>query len=181
MQTFTGKAFWPLDPRPEEIDPDDIAHALGMLCRYGGHVADFYSVAEHCVLMSYAVSPENALWALLHDATEAYMVDLPRPLKRHMPDYRLAETRLMVALCDRFGLPHEEPAEVVEADNRILLDERDAYLMLPPPLPWGIDHLEPLGVQFQGWGPADATEAWINRLVDLTGMTPPWETEARAS
>lgn len=52
MQTYTGRRFYPLDPRPDEIDPEDIAHALSLLCRYGGHVDRFYSVAEHCVLMS---------------------------------------------------------------------------------------------------------------------------------
>jgi hypothetical protein len=82
MQTFTGRAFYPLDPRPEDIDPVDIAHALSLICRYGGHSSRFYSVAEHCVLMSHAVAPEHALWALLHDATEAYLGDMIRPLKR---------------------------------------------------------------------------------------------------
>lgn len=90
MMTYSGRAFWPLDPRADEIDPLDIAHALSMLCRYGGHVRRFYSVAEHCVLMSHAVAPEHALWALLHDATEAYMVDLPRPINRILLDERAA-------------------------------------------------------------------------------------------
>lgn len=180
MQTYTGIAFWPLDPRPEEINPDDIAHALGMLCRYGGHVSDFYSVAEHCVLMSYAVSPENALWALLHDASEAYVCDLPRPLKRQLPAYTTAETYVLWAICKRFGLSREEPSEVRDADNRILLDER-AVLMGTPPLSWGsIEGAEPLGVQIQGWGPAEASEAYINRLSDLTGMTPPWGAPTRS-
>src|SRR4051812_20612492 len=86
MQTYTGRAFWPLDAQPEDVDPLDIAAALSMLCRYGGHVSRFYSVAEHCLLMSEAVAPEHALWALLHDATEAYMGDMVRPLKRQMPE-----------------------------------------------------------------------------------------------
>jgi hypothetical protein len=104
MQTYTGRAFWPLAPQADDIDPADIAHALSMLCRYGGHVERFYSVAEHCVLMSYAVPPGYALWALLHDATEAYMGDMVRPLKRSMPEYQAAEARLSAVICDRFGL-----------------------------------------------------------------------------
>src|SRR5438128_12538670 len=80
MQTYTGRAFYPLDPRLDDICIEDIAHALSMLCRYGGQCQEFYSVAEHSVLMSYAVNPQHALWALLHDATESYMGDLIRPL-----------------------------------------------------------------------------------------------------
>jgi hypothetical protein len=93
MQTFTGRQFFPMDPRPEEVDPTDIAHALSLLCRYNGHVDRFYSVAEHCVHLSYVVPPEHALWALLHDATEAYVGDMISPLKIHMPGYRAAEDR----------------------------------------------------------------------------------------
>jgi len=174
MQTYTGRAFWPLDPREEEIDPLDIAHALSMLCRYGGHVRRFYSVAEHCVLMSYAVPPEHALWALLHDATEAYMVDLPRPIKRHMREYRVAENRLMESVCARFGLERygfagEMPASVKDADNRILLDER-AALLGPCELRWNaeLEALPLLGVKIHGWSPRRAERKYLARLNELT-------------
>jgi len=173
MQTFTGKAFYPIDPRPEELDPTDMAHALGMLCRYGGHSSEFYSVAEHCVLMSHAVTPIHALWALMHDATEAYLVDLPRPLKRSLSGYDAVEARLMAVICQRFHLRESMPEEVKLADNRILVDER-AALMRPAPLPWAsIENVEPLGVELMCWSPAEAAEAWINRFNDLTGLEPP--------
>jgi hypothetical protein len=169
MQTFTGRAFYPLAPNVNDVDPVDIAHALSLLCRYGGHVSRFYSVAEHCVLMSYAVAPEHALWALLHDATEAYMGDMIRPLKAAMPAYQAAEDRLMVVICDRFGLDHTCPVEVKEADNRILHDERDA-LMAPPPLPWAaVEDVPPLGVKVEGWGPAEAERRYLARLHELYG------------
>lgn len=170
MQTRTGRAFWPLDPRPEEVDPFDIAHALSMICRFGGHTDRFYSVAEHCLLMSYAVSPENALWALLHDATEAYMGDMIRPLKRSMPAYVLAEDHLMTVICDRFGLDYTFPAEVKAADNRILLDER-AALMSAPPLPWNQDEasVQPLGVTIYAYHPAAARDLYLRRLEEVTG------------
>jgi hypothetical protein len=71
MQTFTGRRFWPLDPRGEDVLIEDIAHALSLLTRYGGHCTRFYSVAEHSVLLARAATPENALWLLLHDASEA--------------------------------------------------------------------------------------------------------------
>lgn len=169
MQTYTGRAFYPLDPRTDEIDPVDIAHALSLLCRYGGHVQVFYSVAEHCVLMSEAVPPECALWALLHDATEAYVGDMIRPLKHAMPAYREAEDRLMAAICDRFGLSPNCPGEVKEADNRILRDERDA-LMAAPPLPWySIEDVPALGVQIGGWEPECAERRYLDRLYELSG------------
>lgn len=169
MQTFTGRAFWPMDPRADEIFPADIAHALSMLCRYGGHTNRFYSVAEHCVLLSQVVPPDDALWALLHDATEAYLVDLPRPVKSQLPGYRVAEYDLMAVICDRFDLPSlTMPASVEDADNRILLDERDALLSRPP-RPWHQDlqRLEPLGVEIAGWDPPQAEYRYKARLREL--------------
>jgi hypothetical protein len=139
------------------------------LCEgYGAH----NSVAEHCVLMSHAVAPENALWALLHDATEAYLSDMIRPIKRAMPEYRAAEWRMQQAIVDRFDLPTLDlPDEVKEADNRILHDEREA-LMATPPLPWSsIEDVPALGVQIEGWGPAHAKERYLERLHALTGQT----------
>lgn len=173
MQTFTGRQFFPMDPRAEEVDPVDIAHALSMICRYGGHTRRFYSVAEHCVLMSHAVAPEHALWALLHDATEAYVGDMVRPLKHHMPAYRDVEDRLMVVILERFGLELVDgdeliPAAVKEADNRILLDERAAVLS-PPPADWQIEDLEPLGVHVAGWSPVEAELMYGERLHELLG------------
>lgn len=164
MQTYTGRAFWPLDPRVEDIDPLDIAHALGHLCRYGGHTRRFYSVAEHCVLMSRAVSPGNKLAALLHDATEAYVGDMIRPLKRQMPQYQDVEDNLWGFIATRFGVDPVIPAEVKEADNRILVNERQA-LMGPSPLPWaGVEDLEPLPITVTGWPPDRAATIWRWRL-----------------
>lgn len=169
MQTYTGRAFYPLDPRAEDVDPHDIAHALAMICRYGGHTRSYYSVAEHCVLMSHAVAPGNALWALLHDATEAYVGDMIRPLKQHMPAYRAAEKQVMAAICDRFGLDHDCPAEVKDADLRILRDERDA-LMVPAPHPWrSVEGVSPLGVTVEGWAPVEAEKRYLDRLAELMG------------
>ena len=96
--TFSGLRFWPLDPNPEKILIADIAHALAHQCRFGGHASKFYSVAEHSVHVSKLCLPEHALWGLLHDASEAYLVDLPRPLKL-LPEfapYREAERRLQL-------------------------------------------------------------------------------------
>lgn len=173
MQTYTGRAFFPMAPRVADVDPLDIAHALAHICRYGGHTHAFYSVAEHCVLMSHWVEREAgaaaALWALLHDATEAYVGDVVRPLKRQMPDYTAAEAHLMDVICARFGLDPTTPAIVKEADNRILQNER-AALLRPPPRPWeSVEQLEPLpDVVVEAWRPEVAELKYLSRLASLT-------------
>lgn len=138
LQTYSGRQFWPLDPRPEDVVIEDVAHALSLQCRYGGHTRKFYSVAEHCWRASQICDGENALWGLLHDASEAYLVDLPRPLKRFSAlggEYRQVEARLMDVICERFGLTAVEPAEVKRADDFLLhWEARD--LMAPHPEPW---------------------------------------------
>lgn len=129
--TFTGVEFYPFDPRPEDIHIEDIAHALSMQCRYAGHVSQFYSVAEHSVRVAEICPPEDKLWALLHDASEAYLVDLPGPIKRYsqLGDlYRDAERTVMMAVCETFGLFTKEPASVKLADAAMLCVEARALL-----------------------------------------------------
>ncbi|WP_199520065.1 hypothetical protein [Fulvimarina endophytica] len=168
MQTATGRQFWPIDPRPEEVCIEDIAHALSMLCRFGGHCRRFYSVAEHSVLLSRSVAPEHALWALMHDASEAYLVDVPRPIKPSLMGYREAEDRIMSAVCERFDMPVDMPAEVKHADGRILADEA-AQNMEVPPVTWN-DTGAPLGVELQFWTPERARHELLSRFCDLTGI-----------
>jgi hypothetical protein len=167
MQTFTGRAFWPLDPRPDEVEIADIAHALAHQCRYAGHCRRFYWVAEHSVLLARAVAPEHRLWALLHDAAEAYLVDLPRPVKRQVIGYATAEAAVMLAICARFNLPAEMPLEVHEADGRMLHDE-SAQNMAAPPIPWNMPGM-PLGVTLEFWPPARAEVEFMTLFDRLTG------------
>lgn len=168
MQTYTGRRFYPLDPRGRDIEAVDIAHALSLLCRYAGHVDRFYSVAEHCVLVSQSVAPEHALAALLHDATEAYVVDVPRPLKLQLPDYQAIERKVWLAVIAHFELDVDLPGEVKEADTRILLDERNA--LMPRSERWFVDdEYKPLGVKIEGWLPAEAERRYLARLDELTG------------
>ena len=130
IATFSGVRFWPLLPNPDDILIADIAHALAHQCRFGGHSREFYSVAEHSVHVSKLCLPEDAFWGLLHDASEAYLVDLPRPLKL-LPEfapYREAECRLQRAVAVRFGLPPDQPASVTEADDTMLWIEAHSLL-----------------------------------------------------
>lgn len=165
MQTFTGRQFWPLDPRSEEIFIDDIAHALSLQCRFGGHCLQFYSVAEHSVHIARFVAPEHQLWALLHDASEAYIVDVPRPLKRYLSGYRDAENALMAAICHRFGLPLDMPAEVHEADQRIIQDER--VNLSASVVEWSAPP-QPLGIRMECWSPERAKAEFLATFAALT-------------
>jgi hypothetical protein len=167
MQTYTGRVFYPTSPLAEEIDPVDIAHSLSLQCRYGGHVDRFYSVAEHCVLMSEWVAPENALYALLHDATEAYVSDVPRPLKGHLPEYKAIEDRVWDSIAEYFKIDRAIPEQVWEADNRILLTER-AELLSKTKHKWFQDgKIDPLPVQVTGWYPKSAEVLYLQRLEEL--------------
>lgn len=165
FQTFTGVMFWPLDPKPEEIVIEDIAHSLSMQCRFNGHVREFFSVAQHSVMVSYIVPLEHALWGLLHDAAEAYIGDMVKPLKLHQPDFRRVEALIMVAVCDRFGLDHLEPPEIKEADNVMLMTERRDLLSLPPET-W-TPRAEPLDVKIECWESGYAKDRFIGRFNQL--------------
>lgn len=165
MQTFTGRQFWPMDPRPEEIDIEDIAHALSMMCRYNGHCTDFYSVAEHSVLISRSLPNEYALWGLLHDASEAYIGDIVRPAKRYIAGYHAAEQRIMAAVRQAFGLALDMPDAVKRADNAILADEQRQIMGIPP-RDWNLIE-PPLGVKIRCLYPDMAKQEFLARFYEL--------------
>ena len=173
IQTYKGIQFWPLDPRPEEIDIEDVAHALSMQCRYGGHCREFYSVAQHSVIVSQNVPYKHSLWGLLHDAAEAYLVDLPRPIKRYCEMGRLykeIENRLLLAVAQRFGLPvfgvDGMPDCVHKADVVVLVTEK-RDLMTIAPKPWE-DTAEPLPTRIWPMIPRIAERAFLNQFELLT-------------
>ncbi len=131
IQTFTGKKVYPLSPRVADIDIRDIAHALSLLCRFGGHCSEFYSVAQHSVYVAYALPDHLRLWGLLHDAAEAYLCDIPSPVKRdpRFVEYRVAEREIMARICDKFGLSTAEPPEVKAEDQAMFSIE--AWSLFP--------------------------------------------------
>jgi hypothetical protein len=168
--TFTGVQFFPAAPRVEDIHIEDIAHALALQCRFAGHVREFYSVAQHSVLVSLYVPASDALWGLLHDAAEAYVQDLIRPLKHHptLAGYRDIEARMEGAIADRFGLPLPMPPSIKEADNRALMTERrDLYAYDPERYQWSIK-AEPWPELIVPWGPRTAEARFLSRFAELT-------------
>jgi hypothetical protein len=172
IQTYTGRQFWPLDPRPDEIFIEDIAHSLSNQCRYSGHCESFYSVAQHSVLVSWAVPQEYAMWGLLHDAAEAYLVDLPRPLKRFSEMgtlYRGIEAQLMLQVCSRFGLDIVEPECVKYADNVLLMTEK-RDLMKHAPAKW-VETAVPLNERIYPAEPREAKAMFLRRYYALDGAS----------
>jgi hypothetical protein len=167
MTTFTGRQFWPLDPAAEDVVIEDIAHALSLLCGFAGHCTRFYSVAQHSVLVSHLCAPGDALVGLLHDAAEAYIIDLPRPIKR-APSflvYRLVEGRVHRAIAERFGIPDVIPSGVKWADEVVLATEaRDLMNMAHGR--WAID-VEPIAGQIKPWTPDEAEHAFLDRFQEL--------------
>jgi uncharacterized protein len=168
IQTFTGRMFHYEDPRPEDVHIADIAQALAHQCRFAGHTNRFYSVAEHSVLVSQRFAdPRMRMCALLHDATEAYILDMPKPLKVLLPAYKDYEDRLWRVIAERFDLPAEIPAEIHEADLRMLITERP--LLFPRQIPWPkYAHVRPYeDVWVQGLLPGDARAEFFHEYLTI--------------
>ena len=138
ITTYTRRHFDPVNPEPADMDIKDIAHALSMICRGNGHVSSFWSVGEHCILCAKEAAAKGyadrlVLAALLHDASECYMSDVPRPLKQNMKQYKEQENHLLDVLYTKFlGTPLSEEEEklIKEIDNE--LEERQPKLNVMP-------------------------------------------------
>jgi len=128
MTTYSGEKIAPLDPEPERINITDIAHALSMLCRASGHLKHFFSVGQHCVncaneAKARGLSKRVQLACLLHDGSEAYISDITRPVKQHLPRYIEIEDHFQKAVYERFlgsPLTAEEEQAVDAVDDDIL-------------------------------------------------------------
>lgn len=167
--TRSGNKFFPLQPDVADIFIDDIAFALSNTCRYGGHTV-FMSVAEHSCLVADHLPSALKLLGLLHDATEAYLGDMVRPLKQQMPQYRLAEEHLWKVIARKFHLPETMPPLIKEIDSRALLAERN-HLMPEGPNTrnWYWDsYLLPLPGFIHCWSPEIARREFIKRYNELT-------------
>jgi len=173
IQTFTGKKFYPMQPDPEDVCIEDIAHALSNLCRFNGHCKiGFYSVAQHSVLVSNHVPFCDAAWGLLHDAAEAYLIDLPRPVKQWLRKsgitvFDTIEKQIMEAIRERFALSAKEPDSIKRLDQMLLATEsRDIMSPLHPD--WRIrkeNGYECLNEQIIPWHPVSAENAFLEAAV----------------
>jgi uncharacterized protein len=177
IQTYTGRLFSLETPDSSQVNIRDIARALSCLCRFGGHVRHFYSVAQHCLLMARRFRSESkieeAKWALLHDAAEAYVMDMPRPIKYmgEMSHYRTIEHRVQKAIFEKFGLVGSYPPIIKELDKKIVLSEAKTLLSQ-------FNHPEWIELKKLGWekipirpllSPAQAERAYLREFKLLFG------------
>lgn len=124
----SGGRMYPLGPNPDDILIEDIAHALANLCRYNGHTSEFWSVAAHsievCDRLAYAGHEDAVCFAgLMHDASEAFLQDVPRPMKSLFVGYRQWEENLEFAIAKKFGVPFPYPPVVDVVDKDMVFDE----------------------------------------------------------
>lgn len=156
IQTFSGVAFSIENASPEDVRIVDIAHALSHACRFTGHVKTFYSVAEHSVRMLSLCQSRHAMrQALLHDATEAYLVDVPRPVKPYLKGYAELETKIARLIGERFGVTLEPLPAAIKHYDAIMLSTEKRDLM----------------------GPGDPRLHWDNMPEPLEGFIRPWTSE----
>lgn len=176
MTTYTGIKFNPLKPTPDMVNIYDIAHALSQIARWGGHLRCHYSVAQHCVMVAEICDPDDQPIGLLHDATEAYIGDMIRPLKylkQMYGVYKKIEHRIDGAIAKAFGLETIEKTRSVEIADIVQLSMENIHLKLKPS-GWAFDTLEKYP-QFKNlkplvpWSPEVAEAKYLQKFKDLFG------------
>jgi hypothetical protein len=173
LQTVSGRWVNPFDPDLHQLDAGDIARALANQCRFGGHSRGFYSVAQHSVILSQLVEQrggdtEETFAALMHDATEAYLGDMPHPLKHRSPlgaAFKEAEDHLGHAIRARFGIKADVP-EIKRIDRALLATERRAFSAERWHWP-ELEGVEPLDIELTAWPPDKAAQAFAQRFAEL--------------
>lgn len=150
VTTFTGREVSLLAPEPSTIAIMDIAHGLAHQCRYAGQSPHFYSVAEHCVHIANAIDKEYALAGLMHDAAEAYLGDVTKPLKQLLPEYKVIEERMEQVICEKFNIEYPFPDAVHEWDKTALQKEMSVF--------WGN------GPRYAGVIPVEAWDPWTAKV-----------------
>lgn len=170
VRTYTGLNFDPLTPDPSAVSIKDIAHSLAMTCRFNGHCRDFYSVAQHSVHVAALLPERLKLWGLLHDAAEAYLGDVIRPLKPffrvHNLDLDRLEAEVLACIAQALELPTplrlSEWHEILLADNRMLAHE--ARDLMGDPQDWPeLPVVPPSTPPIHCWPPAVAKTMFLSR------------------
>jgi 5'-deoxynucleotidase YfbR-like HD superfamily hydrolase len=169
IQTLSGRRVNPFDASPEDIDPTDIATALSNLCRFGGHSSAFYSVAQHSAIVAdllerAGATPDELMAALLHDAAEAYLGDIPHPIKHRSElgaHFKAAEKDLEQVIERRFELP-DAAARIKAIDRALLATERRRFSRVA----WNWPELEgvaALDIEIEPWPPERAAREFLDR------------------
>lgn len=163
--TADGLYFDFLDPTSESITLEAVARGLSNICRFNGQCHRFYSVAEHSVLVSRRVPEQDARAALMHDAAEAFIGDVTKPLKRLLPDYQAIEQRVEAAVFARFGIPLPLPESVKRADREMLYVEQRQAMLNADGWSWATETDDVPDLAFLS--PTDAYAAFMARAREL--------------
>ncbi len=164
IQTFSGIKFNLFNPSPDDILIEDIAHALSNLARFNGHTAKFYSVAQHSVYCALKAPERLSLAVLLHDATEAYLGDIVRPLKSFLYDYLPFENVLSAVIAKKFlpdSLTVEDYKEISNIDLRMLATEK--FQLMGGGLEWeSLKDISGYSILIEYMSPNSAEKAFLN-------------------
>ena len=164
--TYTNKKFYFLEPEPDQICIEDIAQALSMNCRFSGHVSKFYSVAEHCCIIGDLVeaadkSSSEVLAALLHDASEAYICDIPRPIKPYLANYFDMELKIEKVIQQKYNITAK--TELIDYYDYHICGEEARQLFRHVP-DWVTEFDRLSGVKIKSWTPEQAKKEFLDRF-----------------
>lgn len=173
VSTFMGNRFYPVEPRIDDVSIEDIAHGLAFQCRFNGQTRTFYSVAQHSLLVAGLVPARLRLPALLHDAAEAYLGDMVKPLKPLFPEFSRLEESVMALIGEQFGVAGFTDPAIKRADLIALATEK-RDLMPQSSEPWeALAGISPLPARILPLSPHDAKAAFLERFRELSGATVP--------
>lgn len=168
VSTYLGNRFYPLEPRIDGIAIEDIAHGLAFQCRFNGQTCKFYSVAQHSLIVASLVPPHLRLEALLHDAAEAYLGDMVKPLKQLLPAFAAIEDRVTALIAEAFRLDFSDYRPIKQADLVALATEK-RDLMPHSVEEWSyIDGIAPLPAPIEAMDPFRAKAAFLEEYQHLT-------------
>lgn len=173
IPTPSGRPFWLMNPQPQDVNIHDIADTLAKVCRFGGRSQRFLSVAQHSVIVSQAVGADRDLQlrALMHDAAEAYVCDVPSPIKRLIPQWDAIECRVHCCIAAAFGYSPDIPPEINLADKRALATERRDN-QAPQQFKWReTEGIEPFPFKISPWTIERAKVEFLSRFATLYGKS----------
>ncbi len=170
VSTFSGNRFYPLVPRIDHVTIEDIAHGLAFQCRFNGQTSEFYSVAQHSLVVASLVPTDLRLAALLHDAAEAYLGDMVKPLKVLLPAFAAIEDQVSAIIADAFGIDFSDYAPIKRADLIALATEK-RDLMPHSAERWAyLDDIRPLPQRIVTMSPGEAKREFLIEFARLGGV-----------